>query len=159
MSRVTFHPAVPTPPWSLSHAPLPAGLFSSAHGPTSMLGQRPHSGCTISVQRSPSSCPQIQPGTHLPHVSLGGEDNGFQAIVGVGHVLLLDYGHEPRKHLGIGELRVAEDSAPGLDGLCAGQEGEAHGRARCGLSVLKSQEAAAWSHGPARPHHSVPHRH
>lgn len=67
MSRVTFHPAVPTPPWSLSHAPLPAGLFSSGHGPTSMLGQRPHSGCTIcaavtfflppnTARHAPASC-------------------------------------------------------------------------------------------------------
>lgn len=31
--------------------------------------------------------------THLPHVSLGGEDNGFKTIVGVGHILLLDHVH------------------------------------------------------------------
>lgn len=55
--------------------------------------------------------------THLPHVSLGREDDGFQAVVRVLHVLLLHYFHEPGKDLGVHELRVSENCTARLDGL------------------------------------------
>lgn len=55
--------------------------------------------------------------THLPHVALGGEDDGFQAVVRVLHILLLDDAQEPGENLGVSQLRVAEDGAAGLNGL------------------------------------------
>lgn len=84
----------------------------------------------ITMQQSPPSpykargvaSPGSQGGsrTHLPHVALGGEDDGFQAIVRVLDLLLLDDAQEPGKNLHVGQLRVAEDGAPGLNGLWTG---------------------------------------
>ena len=61
--------------------------------------------------------------THLPHVALGSEDDGFQAVVRVLHILLLNDAQEPGENLGVGQLRVAEDSAAGLNGLWTRREG------------------------------------
>ena len=56
------------------------------------------------------------------HVALGGEDDGFQAVIRVLDLLLLDDAQEPGKNLRVGQLRVAEDGAPGLNGLWTRRE-------------------------------------
>lgn len=55
--------------------------------------------------------------TNLAHVSLGCEDNGFQAVICVRHFFLLDDIHESGEDLSIRELGVAEHRTAGLDGL------------------------------------------
>ena len=84
------------------------------------MQQSPPSPCKARGVASPGSGGGSR--THLPHVALGGEDDGFQAVVRVLDLLLLDDAQEPGKNLRVGQLRVAEDGAPGLNGLWTRRE-------------------------------------
>lgn len=69
----------------------------------------------------------------LAHVALGAEHQRGNAVLGVVHLFGLADLHQPLHDLGVGEARVAEDGAAGLDwlddlvGLVAGK-GKAGGR-------------------------------
>ena len=84
------------------------------------MQQSPPSPCKARGVASPGSGGGSR--THLPHVALGGEDDGFQAVIRVLDLLLLDDAQEPGKNLRVGQLRVAEDGAPGLNGLWTRRE-------------------------------------
>ena len=68
----------------------------------------------------------------LAHVAFGAEDEGGDAVVGIGDVLGLADLEKAADDLGVGEAGVAEDGAAGLDGFddfvgCVAGEGEAGG--------------------------------
>ena len=68
----------------------------------------------------------------LAHVAFGAEDEGGDAVVGIGDVLGLADLEKAADDLGVREAGVAEDGAAGLDGFddfvgCVAGEGEAGG--------------------------------